>query len=71
MDKSIVPTILSLLGAFLISINYNFYGFVIWIVSNILWVIYFKQTKQYNPMVLFSIYLITSVIGVINNWPSF
>ena len=69
-DLSTYATIISLFGAYFVASafqSYRLFGYLSWIVSNAIWFVYFIRTKQYNPMMLFLIYLITSIIGVINN----
>jgi hypothetical protein len=69
-DLSTYATIISLFGAYFVasaSQQYRLFGYLSWIVSNAIWFVYFIRTKQYNPMMLFLIYLITSIIGVFNN----
>ena len=70
LDYTIIATILSILGGFLVtslSVDIRFYGYIIWIISNAIWLVYFYRTKQYNPAILFTIYLVTSIIGAYNN----
>ena len=69
-DPTIYSTILSLIGAFMVSSSESgirFYGFITWIISNCIWAGYFFKTKQYNPMILFLVYIAISIMGVINN----
>jgi len=69
-DETILATVLSVLGALLVASSdqvVRLAGFVIWIISNLIWVYYFKRTSQYNPMTLFIIYLFISLFGVYNN----
>ena len=70
-DITTYATILSVIGAIYVCSPEQFTrlcGYGIWICSNLTWTGYFLQTKQYNPMVLFIIYLVTSIAGVLNNW---
>ena len=63
-------TILSIAGGFLVanaSQDYRLIGFCGWVISNFIWVCYFIKTKQTNPAIMFSIYFVTSILGVINN----
>jgi hypothetical protein len=69
-DLSTYATILSLLGAYFVASateQFRLFGYITWIFSNLIWFVYFIRTKQYNPMMLFLIYLVTSIIGVYNN----
>jgi hypothetical protein len=68
VDITTYSTLLSIAGAILVANpekSFRLAGFVIWTISNGIWTIYFRNTKQYNPMVLFIIYL---VYGVMSNW---
>lgn len=63
-------TVLSVVGGFCVSSaaqDIRLTGFLMWILSNCIWCGYFLKTKQYNPFVMFLIYLVTSIIGAYNN----
>jgi uncharacterized membrane protein len=65
-----VATILSVGGALLVTSPDTFIrltGYITWLVSNSIWMYYFKKTNQFNPMLLFLIYLIITIIGIYNN----
>lgn len=69
-DITTYSTILSVIGAYFVALsssNDRLIGFSVWTISNAIWCYYFFKTKQYNPMILFAIYLLTSIIGIYNN----
>lgn len=56
-------TALSLIGNLFI-IKKSVYGYWVWIVANIGWILYDFQIKAYSQSFLFAAYLILSVWGV-------
>ena len=44
----------------------NIIGFYIWLPANILWVIVSLRIAQYAQAVLFSVYVIIAIMGIIN-----
>jgi hypothetical protein len=69
-DISTYAIILSLFGAYFVASateQFRLFGYITWIFSNLIWFVYFIRSKQYNPMMLFLIYLVTSIFGVYNN----
>jgi len=70
LDITTYSTVLSVGGGFLVASNERFIrevGYIIWIISNVIWCYHFGNTKQTNAMIMFFIYLITSIIGLYNN----
>jgi len=70
-DPTTYAIILSISGAFLVASSFQsirLVGFIIWVISNCIWTIYFIRTKQTNPAILFLIYLMTSSYGIFSNW---
>jgi hypothetical protein len=70
-DPTTYAIILSVSGAFLVASSFQsirLVGFIIWVISNCIWTIYFIRTKQTNPAILFLIYLMTSSYGIFSNW---
>lgn len=63
----LVIFILSVIGAILIAYQ-NFNGFWLWIISNILSIIYFSYCEQYPLVFQQCVFLITSILGIYNNW---
>jgi len=62
----LICTVLSIAGAVLISFpRQQLYGFMVWVLSNIGWIIYYYSNKDLSPMILFSFYLLTSLNGCI------
>jgi len=60
----------SLIGNFLVtSINrkYRFIAFILWVISNFFWVGYNLYFKHYSPAFMFSVYFITSSLGIWKN----
>lgn len=48
-----------------IFINYkNIFGYYIWIISNILWIIYNIYINELSQIILFNIYTLLSIHGV-------
>ncbi len=60
-----VATVLSVIGAVLVAFHKRI-GFFIWIISNGLWVFFAYQNKHKVMMVLFIIYILTSLKGLIH-----
>ena len=61
---------LSILGGFLVTSKnqrVRLISFICWGVSNTFWVIFNMYSKQYSLTVLFTIYLVQAVIGIVNN----
>jgi hypothetical protein len=66
----IIATALSLFGAAFVASSksqHRSYGFGVWIISNVIWVIYFSITSQFWPALLFFVYLILAIYGLFNN----
>lgn len=59
-----LATVGSITGALLISLQY-FYGYYIWIVANILWIIFAFKYKHYGLLTLAISYLIINGIGLV------
>ncbi len=57
-------TILSIIGAIFNAFLYK-EGFYFWIVANTLWVYFGLKYKHYGMVVLFSVYFLISVVGII------
>jgi len=54
---------LSLIGC--VFINYqNIIGFYFWVVSNLLWILNAKRTKQHAQLIMFIVFLATSLQGI-------
>jgi len=62
-------TALSLLGTFIISLQY-FQGYYVWITGNILWAFFAHKHKHYGLLFLSISYLIINTIGIIR-WQFF
>jgi len=60
-------TIFGVVGALLVASNlgFIFYGFLLYWISSLLYIIYSAQTKQKNLLVLNIIFLIINTIGII------
>ena len=70
-DPTTYAIMLSVGGAFMVASplqQIRLIGFIIWVISNCIWSIYFIRTKQTNPSILFLIYLMTSAYGVFSNY---
>ncbi len=63
-DLTWLLTIGSLLGGQLV-IGRNKLGYIIWIVVNILWLMYFFYKGLYSSSFLFLVYLVQSIYGYI------
>jgi nicotinamide riboside transporter PnuC len=59
-----VATFLSIFGALLVSLKF-FEGYYIWIVANILWMIFAFRYKHYGLLTLSISYFIINCIGII------
>lgn len=59
----LIATILSILGA-IVNAKHNIYGFHIWIVSNIIWIVYSAMTNQLWLMITFFVYSFISLYGI-------
>lgn len=60
---------LGILGAFLVALRSeykNVWGFISWVISNSLWVIYGLKTGQYGFTVQFAIFEFFAMLGVWN-----
>lgn len=55
-------TILALAGVIL-NVYKNKVCFLVWIVSNAMWVIFFLNKEIYSQVLLFSVYICTAIIG--------
>ncbi len=60
----IIATVIAILGNIFI-IYKNRMGFMIWIISNVLWIIFATLNQHYFMSILFFFYLILSIIGFI------
>jgi hypothetical protein len=62
-----------LLGAGLLALNnsYSRWGFVAFMASNLLWIIYGLENKAYGLVVMQLGFTITSTVGIINWFPCF
>ena len=60
-----VATILSILGALLVSLK-HFEGYPVWIVANTLWAIFALKHKHYGLLCLSISYFIINWVGFIN-----
>jgi len=54
----------SVIGGFLVALTYPLEGHCIWLVSNSLWLIHFKQSKDIWAFRLFSLYMLQVFIGI-------
>ena len=62
---------LSLTGALLVtskSRKTRVVSFIIWLMTDILWVIHYFTLGQYPAMALFGIYTIFCIVGIYNNF---
>lgn len=59
----ITLTVLSVLGAIL-NCEGSIYGFYVWTIGNIMWIIYGFMTNQWPIVVVFTVYLITCIRGI-------
>lgn len=76
MDSSIewAACLAGLLGAGLLAMNdsnISRWGFVAFLVSNLLWIIYGLDHKAYSLIVMQVGFTITSTVGIINWFPYF
>jgi hypothetical protein len=64
-----ILTFMSILGGFFVASEKHKSrraGFIIWIIANIGWIIFNIHFKIYSAAILFSVYTIQSVIGIMN-----
>jgi hypothetical protein len=69
-DITSIAVVMSVAGAICVASaeqQIRMIGFVVWVVSNSIWALYFYRTEQTNPLVLFLIYLGSSIWGITNN----
>lgn len=59
--------IISVLGALCVSFGIMLIGFLLWLVSNTISILYFIKQKQYPLSLQQMVFLITTCIGVYNN----
>jgi len=65
-----IAAVLSIIGAYFVAQKTDYQrrtGFLIWVISNIIWVITGLMTMQYSIVITFGFYLIFNVIGFTNN----
>ncbi|MEK6881233.1 MAG: nicotinamide mononucleotide transporter [Nanoarchaeota archaeon] len=62
-------SVLSIIGALFISLQY-FQGYYIWIVANILWMIFAFKHKHYGLLTMAISYFIINLIGIMR-WQFF
>lgn len=70
---SFVATVLSVVGAHYVASyaeHERFRGYLVWVVSNIIWVVVGIATMQPYLMILFGYYFLTSLRGLRNNHDS-
>jgi len=59
-----IATCLSITGASLNAFHLK-EGFYVWILANILWIVFGIKTKHYGVVVMFIVYSIISAIGIL------
>jgi len=59
----LTATILSLIGNFLVA-RKNHFGFYIWILSNVVWIVFDMQHKMFSQMTMFIVYTALNIYGL-------
>ena len=61
-------SVFGMLGAFLLALNneYSGLGFVMFLLSNVFWIIYGFITKMYSMLSMQAIFTATSILGIVN-----
>lgn len=63
--------VLSVLSGFLVTSNkskFRLIAFFGWFISNLFWILFNLYFKHWSTSVLFFIYLIQSIVGIVNNY---
>jgi len=57
---------LSILGAFLVAFKCVEGGYVVWLLSNTMWLYISLKMKFWQQVFIWAVYLVTTIIGLVN-----
>lgn len=60
-----IKVILSVIGAFCVSTGFLLSGHIVWLVASGLWLKYFYDLKDDNAVIMYVIWVLQAIVGII------
>ena len=61
-----IATVFAIAGTFLVALRLPVHGFVLWVLSNPLWIWWALDRKDWKTALVFTVYEISAIVGIIN-----